>query len=101
MTVTGLDSTLERALDLGGVFVFALSGASLAARKNFDVVGILVLAMATGLGGGILRDALLGDLPPVALRNQIYLAAPIVAALVILVGHQAVEKMGRPVLVFD
>lgn len=101
MTVTGLDSTLERALDLTGVFVFALSGASLAARKSFDVVGLLVLAMATGLGGGILRDALLGDLPPIALRTQLYLAAPIIAALVVLGGHQAVEKMWRPVLVFD
>jgi uncharacterized membrane protein YeiH len=101
LTVTGLDPTLERALDLVGVFVFALSGASLAARKRFDVVGMLVLAMATGLGGGILRDVLLGDVPPVALRHQPYLAVPIVAALVVLVGHQAVERMWRPVLVFD
>jgi uncharacterized membrane protein YeiH len=81
--------------------VFALSGASLAARKGFDVVGLLVLAMATGLGGGILRDVLLGDLPPVAMRHQLYLAAPIIAALVVLGGHHAVEKMWRPVLVFD
>lgn len=101
VTVTGLDSTLERALDLTGVLVFALSGASLAARKRFDVVGILVLAMATGLGGGILRDVILGDLPPVAFRNQVYLAAPIIATLVVLVGHHVVEKMWRPVLVFD
>ena len=62
---------------------------------------MLVLAMATGLGGGILRDALLGDLPPIALRNELYLPVPIIATLVVLVGHQAVEKMWRPVLVFD
>jgi uncharacterized membrane protein YeiH len=101
VTLTGLEPTLERALDLGGVLVFALSGASLAARKNFDVVGILVLATATGLGGGIVRDTLLGDLPPVALRDQLYLAAPLMATVVVLVGHSAVEKMSRPVLVFD
>ena len=101
MTLTGLDPTLERALDLAGVLVFAVSGASLAARKTFDVVGILVLATATGLGGGILRDTLLGELPPVALRDQLYLAAPLVATMVVLVGHRVVENLSRPVLVFD
>jgi len=101
VTLTGLEPSLERALDLGGVFVFALSGASLAARKNFDVVGILVLATATGLGGGILRDTILGELPPVALRDQLYLAAPLIATIVVLVGHGAVDKLARPVLVFD
>jgi uncharacterized membrane protein YeiH len=101
MTVTGLGPTLERALDLGGVLVFALSGASLAARKSFDIVGILVLAAATGLGGGILRDTLLGDLPPAALRDQLYLGVPLVAGVAVLAGHHVVEKLWRPVLVFD
>jgi uncharacterized membrane protein YeiH len=99
--VTGLDPTLERVLDLGGVFVFALSGASLAASKRFDVVGILVLATATALGGGILRDTLIGELPPAALRDQLYLVAPLVATLLVLGGHAAVERMQRAVLVFD
>jgi uncharacterized membrane protein YeiH len=101
MTVTGLEPALERALDLGGVVVFALSGGSLAARKGFDVVGILVLATATGLGGGILRDTLLGDLPPAALRDQLYLGMPLIAAVVVLGAHHLVEKVTRPVLVFD
>lgn len=100
-TLTGLEPGLERALDLGGVFVFAVSGASLAARKRFDVVGMLVLATATGLGGGILRDVLLGDIPPVALRDQLYLAMPLAAAALVLVGHHVVERVERPVLVFD
>jgi uncharacterized membrane protein YeiH len=94
MTVTGLEPALERALDLGGVVVFALSGGSLAARKGFDVVGILVLATATGLGGGILRDTLLGDLPPAALRDQLYLGMPLIAAVVVLGAHHLVENVG-------
>jgi uncharacterized membrane protein YeiH len=101
MTVTGLEPNLERLLDLTGVFVFALSGASLAARRRFDVVGILALATATGLGGGILRDVLIGDQPPAALRDTWYLVMPLVAALVVLAGHRLVERMGRPVGVFD
>jgi uncharacterized membrane protein YeiH len=101
MTVTGLDPTLALVLDLAGVLVFALSGASLAVRKGFDLVGILVLATATGLGGGILRDTLLGDVPPVALDDQRYLAVPLAATALVLVGHRAVERAARPVLVFD
>jgi uncharacterized membrane protein YeiH len=101
VTLTGLEPALERALDLAGVFVFALSGASLAARKHFDVVGIVVLATATALGGGILRDTLLGELPPAALRDQRYLAMPLVATALVLVGHHLVERLRRPVLVFD
>lgn len=101
MTLTGLEPEIERALDLAGILVFALSGASLAARRRFDVVGMAVLATATGLGGGIVRDALLGDLPPAALRDQRYLAVPLVATAIVLVAHHVVERMQRPVLVFD
>jgi uncharacterized membrane protein YeiH len=101
VSVTGLDSELERALDLAGILVFAVSGASLAARKGFDVVGMLVLATATALGGGMLRDLLLGEAPPAALRDQLYLVLPLVATVVVLVGHGVVERINRPVLVFD
>ena len=55
-------------LDLVGVFVFALSGGLVAVRKRFDLFGVLVLAGAAGLGGGILRDLLIGITP--AHRDQ-------------------------------
>lgn len=101
MTLTGLEPEIERALDLLGILVFALSGASLAARLRFDVVGMAVLATATGLRGGIVRDTLLGDLPPAALRDQRYLVVPLVATSIVLVAHHVVERMQGPVLVFD
>ena len=101
MTLTGLEPELERVLDLAGVIVFAVSGASLAAQKHFDVVGILVLATATGLGGGLVRDTLIGDLPPAALEDQLYLGMPLAATFLVLLGHRVVERLRRPVLVFD
>lgn len=101
MAVTGLGPTLERVLDLAGVGVFALSGALLGAQKRFDVVGMAVLALATGLAGGMMRDTLLGDQPPTALLDQAYLVMPLAATVVVLVGHHTVERVGRPVLVFD
>lgn len=101
MAVSGFEVTVERVLDLTGVFVFALSGASLAARKRLDVVGITVLAAATALGGGMMRDLLLDDLPPVALRDQLYLAMPLAAAALVLVAHRFVERTQPLVAVFD
>lgn len=99
--MTGLNGTLEHVLDLSGIFVFAVSGATLAVRKGFDAVGIIVLAIATSLGGGMIRDILIGELPPAALREQEYLLLALIAGLVVLVAHGLVERLDRPVLVFD
>jgi hypothetical protein len=57
-------SAIQTGLDLIGLFVFAISGALMATRRDFDVVGIAVLAVITALGGGILRDLVVGDAPP-------------------------------------
>ena len=99
--MTSLEPALERALDLAGVFAFALSGAQLAVQRRFDVVGITALAVAAALGGGMTRDVLLGDVPPVALEDQTYLVVPLLATLLVLVGHRWLERLDRPVLVFD
>ena len=57
---------MHPALDLIGIFAFAISGALLAIQRDFDVVGIAVLSMITAHGGGLLRDFVLGDTPPPA-----------------------------------
>ena len=88
-------------LETIGVFAFAVSGAFLAVRRGFDVVGILVLAIVTAIGGGVLRDVLLGDTPPTAFTEWPYFAAPIAAAAVTFLFHPAVERLMRTVLVFD
>ena len=66
-------------LDLVGIFVFAITGALVAVRKELDVFGVLVLAGTTGLGGGFLRDVLIGADPPAALADWRYLLVPVVA----------------------
>jgi uncharacterized membrane protein YeiH len=53
--------------DLVGIFVFAVTGALVGVRKELDVFGVLVLARTTGLGGGFVRDVLIGAAPPAAL----------------------------------
>jgi uncharacterized membrane protein YeiH len=88
-------------LDLLGVFVFALSGASLAVEKRLDLFGVLVLSVVTALGGGLLRDVLLGDTPPVALREQRYLVVALLAGALVFLGANRVHRIAAPVRVFD
>jgi uncharacterized membrane protein YeiH len=88
-------------LDMTGIFVFALSGGLVGVRKGLDVFGVLVLAGATGLGGGFMRDVLIGDVPPAALADWRYLAVPVVAGLITFWFHPTLGRMERLVTVFD
>jgi uncharacterized membrane protein YeiH len=58
--------------DLAGVFVFAVEGALAAMKAELDVFGLLVLSFATALGGGMLRDLLIGATPPNAIKDWRY-----------------------------
>lgn len=89
------------AIDLAGIFVFALSGALVAVRKHLDVFGVLVLGGATGLGGGFLRDVLIDATPPAALADWRYLLVPTAAALLTFVAHGLVGRMERVITVLD
>jgi uncharacterized membrane protein YeiH len=76
-------SPLFLALDLAGVFAFALNGAFTAIRvARLDVVGVLTLGMITALGGGIVRDVFLDALPPATFSDWRYLAVAAAGGLV-------------------
>ncbi|GAA1498061.1 trimeric intracellular cation channel family protein [Paeniglutamicibacter kerguelensis] len=87
-------------LDLFGVFFFGVSGSLLAARRGFDIVGSLLLAGLTGIGGGIIRDVILGQ-TPTAFANPFYFIPPVLAALLVFFLAPGVQRMMRPLLVFD
>jgi uncharacterized membrane protein YeiH len=90
-----------QAVELIGIFAFAVSGALMAIRRDFDVVGIACLAVITALGGGIVRDLVLGATPPVAFTRWEYLVLPVVAAVLTALAHPVLERLTRPLLVFD
>lgn len=94
-------SSTQLALDLAGCFVFALSGGLSAVRARLDVFGVLVVGTVTAIGGGILRDVLVGLAPPNALRHWPYLAVPAAAAALVFVWHPAVTRLRRPIVVLD
>ena len=93
--------TLLRVLDLLGVFVFALSGATLGVARRMDLFGVLVLGIVAATGGGLLRDVLLGDLPPVALVEANYLLVSTCAGLLVFVASPLVERLTGAVRLFD
>jgi uncharacterized membrane protein YeiH len=87
--------------DFAGIFVFAAAGALAGVRKGYDVFGVLVLAGTTGLGGGFLRDVLIGATPPAALADWRYLVVPVVAGVLTFRFHPAVGRRERAITVLD
>jgi len=96
-----LNHTLESTLDLTAVFAFATSGALLAVHKRFDVVGLVVLAEATAIGGGVIRDLVIGAAPPAAFTHPEYVLVPLGAAGAVFFAHARVERLLALVLLFD
>ena len=88
-------------LDLGGTFVFAISGAVAAARHRLDIFGVMVLAFAAGNAGGITRDLLIGAVPPAAIASWSYLGVSILAGLVVFFRQPLVARLEYPVQWFD
>jgi len=89
---------LVRLADLAGVALFAAEGAMVALAAGLDLLGILVLAFTTALGGGVVRDVLLGATPPDALRGWHYPALAFAAGAAVILAHGAVPQF-PPMLV--
>jgi uncharacterized membrane protein YeiH len=92
---------LVKALDLIGTFVFAISGAMLGIRQGMDLFGILVLGFVTAVFGGLLRDLLIGAIPPAAVGSWYYLALAVTAGLLAFWCHELLARLQQPVLFFD
>ena len=88
-------------LDLAGIAVFAASGALAAVRARLDTFGVVVLGMTTALGGGIIRDVLLGVHPPMTMRDWRYLLVPVVTSLLVFWLHHQFVRLRRGVLLAD
>jgi len=94
-------SGLQLGLDLVGVFVFALTGALVGVRKQLDLIGVIMLSFVTGLGGGMLRDLLIGAVPPAAVSDWRYLLTTAVAGLVAFRFHPRIHRIERAVAWLD
>jgi uncharacterized membrane protein YeiH len=92
---------IPAAVDLAAIVIGALTGGLLAAREGFAVSGVLLLAVSGGLGGGLIRDVLLADGPPVALTNPAYLPTVAVTAGVTFYFSGWLSRLTRLLVVLD
>lgn len=84
-----------------GLIAFGLSGALVAVQKRFDLVGIIVLTGVTAIGGGAIRDVLVGSLPAGSLRNEAVLWLVFLLALLVWRFYRRLGRLERPIYYFD
>jgi uncharacterized membrane protein YeiH len=87
--------------DLIGVAVFAASGASAGVAKRLDLFGVAFVGFVAALGGGILRDLVIGAVPPLAFADWRYAVTAVIASVAALWLHPALHRVRRTVLVLD
>ena len=88
-------------LDLGGTFVFALSGAVAGVKHRLDIFGVLVLSFAAANAGGIARDVMMGATPVAALSDWRYVAVSLTAGLLTFYCYEFIDRLSGSVLIFD
>ena len=94
--------TVLLALELVGTVAFAISGACVAIEKKMDVFGVVILGMTTAVGGGIIRDLILGITPPMAFQSPIYAIVSIIVSIIVFFPkiRGIVEKQNNFFLMF-
>ena len=88
-------------LDWLGVIVFAISGALVASRKQMDLIGFALLGTVAGIGGGTLRDLLLGQLPVFWVHEPAYLITCVVVSGIVFLTAHIPQSRYRLLLWFD
>lgn len=93
--------SLMEAMDWAGTFAFALSGGLLGVKKNFDLFGVLFLSFVVAVVGGVMRDVLIGAVPPAALTEIHYLCIAVAGGLVTFYWYSRVASLQRQILLLD
>jgi uncharacterized membrane protein YeiH len=88
-------------LDLAGTFVFAISGAMLGVKQGLDLFGVLVLSFVASSAGGIMRDLVIGSVPPAAVSDWRYFVVAIAAGVLTFLWSSPVSRLYTAIQVFD
>jgi uncharacterized membrane protein YeiH len=99
--VTEAPIVLPPSFEVAAIFAGALSGGMVAVNRKFDITGVVVLALFSGLGGGLIRDVLLQDMGIFAFESHFALLAVLTAALVAAFFYSVASKVRRVALVID
>ena len=87
-------------IDYLGTFAFAISGLRLASEKQFDLFGAFIVGLATAVGGGTMRDVMIG-VSPFWMTQWIYLAIVLLAVLAFLFLHKFISEIAQTIFLFD
>lgn len=99
--VSPVAEVVFEALWILGILAFAISGALVGVRKNLDLLGVLVVGTATGIGGGIIRDLIIGVHPPVSFVHWPYWVTAFAGSLAVFFFHPRLSRIRRSEIVFD
>lgn len=100
-TMTEIGTWVFEGLWITGILAFAISGALVGVRHNLDLLGVLVVGISTGIGGGVIRDMILGVHPPVSFLHWPYWVTALVGSLAVFFFHPGLSKIRRFEIVFD
>jgi uncharacterized membrane protein YeiH len=92
---------LLKLIDLLGTVAFAVSGVFAAMQKRLDAFGILIIAFITAVGGGTLRDMMIGDLPVSWMKNMNYFIIIVFTTAVVIIFQNSIQNFQKTLLVFD
>lgn len=88
-------------VDIVGTLVFAISGALAAGEKRFDLMGVAIIAFVTAVGGGTIRDLLIGARPVGWMQSYHYLVITIVGVLLAFFLHRQLQRFRTSFFLFD
>jgi uncharacterized membrane protein YeiH len=99
--VPGIPFLLPIEFDLAATFLMALTGVWVASRRGYDLVGAFILAFVTGVGGGLMRDAIFIKQIPLVMEDARYLWAVVAAVVAGVLSHRLAERFERSIAYVD
>lgn len=87
--------------EIMGIIAFAVSGALTGIHKQLDIFGVLVLAITTALGGGVVRDVIIGNTPPLSFRDPTFFIIIILTTIGTCFTYRWLDKIKNTILIFD
>lgn len=104
-----MESSIILVVEIIGIIAFAVSGAVVAIDKGLDVFGVAFIGVLTALGGGVIRDIILGIFPPIMFTSKIYTVTAVIAAIIVFMiayrdkylVYDNVERIDSVVNIFD
>ena len=88
-------------IDILGTAAFSISGVFAAIEKKLDMFGVLIIAFITAIGGGTIRDVIIGDFPVSWMRSENYSIVIFISAAIAILFYKLIKNYGRVLLVFD